>query len=927
MVVTQENLVSKNQAGASLCHLTAEATLSHLKTDREQGLTELEVEQRRVRYGRNVLADMGPSPVPRLLFHQFGDLLIILLIVAAGFAYYLEDIRGGSILLAIVLVNAAIGAYQEYKAEKVLELLRRLIRTKATVIRGGTRKEVEESELVPGDIVFLDEGNAVPANMRLLETTAFSTNDFNLTGESLPQEKRADLVVPEGTALTDQDNVAFLGTSVARGNALGVVVATGMTTAIGDIARLGQTIQRDVSPLQQEVNSLARTLTTLAGFIALALFAMNLFLRRDEFSSFELLLNSSLLFAIGVAAACVPQGLPAQISVALSLGVGRLARNQAVVKRLSAVETLGSTTVICSDKTGTITRNEMTIVRCWVNGRDLEVSGEGYDPAGEILEYGRALSTEELERAKQFFEDGFLASHGRTHAPDAEHGAWYAIGDPTEAAFMPLAIKTGLAPEDLEKRFPLLHELPFDSTRKRMTMVRRHKGRIIGYMKGATPSVLGVCDRIHRDGTELPLTDAERNGVLAKAAALSAESLRVIALAYRDFPASQSEFSHMDAEREFVFAGLVAMIDPPRRGVEDAIHTVRNAHVRLFMITGDDAATARAIGKRIGMEEGRVLISDGIGALSDTELTSILRDRSLIFSRVSPADKYRIVKLLKQMGEVVAVTGDGVNDTLSLRQADIGVAMGKVGSDVAKEAAEIVLIDDNFGTLVVAIREGRTIFQNLKHVILSSITANLGELTVVLFGFAGLAFGLPIPITAVQILAIDLIAELLPLMALTLDTPEGALMAQPPRKLGEHILNRRSLVDLCCFGALMGAASYLSFYMVFRSSGSLGVSQAAAYTTIALVQYVNILSRRTSQSVFTGYLLANKSLLSALVVSLLVVLTIINVPTIGMWLGFEPMRAADWTWPIVGAAVFLFAFEIRKLSLVVLVRSRVGEIE
>jgi Ca2+-transporting ATPase len=729
-------------------------------------------------------------------------------------------------------------------------------------------------------------------------------------------------VIQQEAALTDQDNLAFFGTTVARGNALGAVFATGMSTAIGNIAQISQTIERDISPLQQEMNSLAKTLTKLAGIVALLLFALNLLLRRDEFDSLQLLVNSSLLLAIGVAAACVPQGLPAQISVALSLGVGRLARKRAVVKRLSAVETLGSTTVICSDKTGTITKNEMTILRCWVNGRDLDVSGEGYDPAGEVREHGRPVSAEQLENIKQFFEDGFLASNGRTHPPDAEHPTWYAIGDPTEAAFMPLAIKAGLAPRELDERFPLIHEVPFDTKRKRMTMVRRHKGRTIGYMKGATASVLDTCNRIHREGEVLPLTDADRQAVTAKAAELSAESLRVIALAYRDFPTDQAEFRPAPTERQFVFAGLVAMIDPPRHGVDEAVRLMRGAQVRLFMITGDDPITAQAIAERIGMEQGRVLTGDGMSALPDAELEAILRERSVIFSRVSPADKYRIVKLLRRMGEVVAVTGDGVNDTLSLKQADIGVAMGKLGSEVAKEAAEIVLIDDDFSTLTAAIREGRTIFQNLKRVILASINCNLGELSVVIIGFIGVAVGLPIPITAVQILAIDLIAEMLPLMALTFDPPERGLMEQPPRKLGEHIVNRRSLTELCFFGTLMGMAGYFSFYMVLSHEGSIGMSQAAAYASIALVQYVNILSRRTSQSMFTGYLFANKHLWSAMIVSLLLVLTIINVPEIGLWFGFDPMRATDWIWPVSGAAVFLLAFELRKLRAGVLGRVR-----
>ncbi|MBM2830789.1 MAG: family P-type ATPase, partial [Gammaproteobacteria bacterium] len=804
----------------SFYQISAEAALKRLQTDPERGLAESEVQQRRVRYGPNVLEETQRRPVYHLFFEQFKDLLIIVLMVAAGFAYYLEDYHGGTILLVIILINASIGMYQEYKAERILELLKTLIKAKATVVREGKRKVVAERELVPGDIVFLEEGGAIPADIRLVETRHFSTNDFVLTGESLPQEKRADLVIEEETTVTNRDNLALFGTTVAKGNALGVVYGTGMDTAIGNIARISQTIEKDLSPLQREINALAKTLTKLAGVIALTLFAANFLLRGNEFDSFQVLINTSLLFAIGVAAACVPQGLPAQISVALSLGVGRLARKHAVVKRLSAVETLGSTTVICTDKTGTITTNEMTIVHCWVNGRDLEVSGEGYNPEGAVLEDGKALSPQALESIKQFFEDGFLAGHGRTHPPDGQHHTWYAIGDPTEAAFMPLAVKAGLVPDDLEKRFPLIQELPLDGDRKRMTMIREHKGRTIGYMKGALMNVLDCCGGINRDGVVRSLTEAERAAIMAKNDFFSAQSLRVLALAYRDFPHGQSEFSFAHTEKEFVFAGLVAMFDPPRSGVKAAVRAVRDAHVRMIMITGDNPATAKAIAERIGMETDHVLTGDDMRKLPDTELMNILREQSLIFSRVSSTDKYRIVKLLKQMGEVVAVTGDGVNDTLSLKQADIGVAMGKLGSDVAKEAADIVLADDNFSTLVTAMREGRTIFKNLKNVILASINANLGELSVVCFGFVGVASGLPIPITAVQILAVDLIGELLPLMAVTFDPPERTVMEQPPRNPGEHIVNRHSLLDLFFFGILMGAAAYFSFYMVQKNGGS-----------------------------------------------------------------------------------------------------------
>jgi len=892
--------------------ISADEALARLRTDREQGLSEREAQARRRLHGANVLDERKPQPAYERFARQFKDLLIVVLIVASALAYYLGDFRGGTILLAIVIVNAAIGSYQEYKAERILELLRTLIKAKVIAIRDGTRREIEEPELVPGDIVVLQEGSAVPADIRLLETHELRTNDFILTGESWPQRKNAGLVTAEDAGLADQDNLAFFGTTVAAGNALGVVFATGMRTAIGDIARVSQAIQRDISPLQREIDTLAKTLTKLAGLIALTLFAANLLLRAGDVASLQLLVNTSLTFAIGVAAACVPQGLPAQISVALSLGIGRLAAKQAVVKRLSAVETLGSTTVICSDKTGTLTVNEMTIVRCWVDALDLEVTGEGYDPRGEIRMQGERLPAQQREAHRQFFAAGFLASNGRTHPPDTEHGGWYALGDPTEAAFTPLTIKAGLDPADLEARFPLLRELPFDSTRRRMTMVRKHEGRAIAYMKGSVASVLAACNAMQRGGRPVLLSEADRASIAAKGGALAAAALRVIALAYRDLRFEQSAAKEEDIEAEFVFAGLVAMLDPPRRGAREAVRSVRDAHIRLFMITGDDPATAQAIAARIGMEQGRVVTGKDLKILTDADLKGILAGSCLIFSRVSPQDKYRIVAQLKRMGEVVAVTGDGVNDTLSLKQADIGVAMGR-GSDVAKEAAEIVLLDDNFGTLVTAIREGRTIFQNLERVIMSSITTNLGELSCVLLGFVGLTFGLPIPITAVQILAVDLIAELLPLMALTLDAPEPGLMQRPPRKLGAHIVSRRSLADLVFFGILMGGAGYFSFYMAQRSGASLGTSQSAAYVAIVLAQYANILSRRTARSIFGPYLLANRELWLALIVSLMVVLVLINVRSIGSWFGFEPLRLRDWLWPAAGAVALLLSFEIGKV--------------
>lgn len=897
--------------------LSIEEAALRLKTDSKNGLTEKEAQKRLKTYGPNKLAEGKKRPVIFRFLDQFRDLMIIVLIVAALLAYYLDDFRGGTILLVIVLVNALIGFYQEFKAEKILESLKKIIQAKATVIRDGRKKEVDQEQLVPGDMVYLEEGGAVPADLRLIETTNFSTNDFILTGESVPQEKFADLVIEKRTTVTNQDNLVFLGITIAKGNAVGVVYGTGMNTEIGRIAKTSESIHHDLSPLQKEMNVLAKMLTKIAGVIAITLFLINLALNLGAEEEIKTVIQLSVLFAIGVAAASVPQGLPAQVSVALSLGVGRMAKRKAVVRKLSAVETLGSTMVICSDKTGTLTKNEMTITACYMNGREFEVTGNGYNPKGSILENGKKVPKASLMRIKQFFQDGFLASNGRVHPPDKKHRSWYAIGDPTEAAFTPLLIKAGLKPEDLDRRFPEFKELPFDSNRKRMTIVRRHRGKLIGYMKGGLESVLSVCSYIEKNGKVVALSPKEKKAILKKGEEFAGQALRVIALAYRDFPKTTKQFSISKSEKKFIFSGFVTMIDPPREGVKEAIKATYSAHIRVMMITGDNAVTAKAIAEQIGMQKNgegmEVFTGDQIKAMRDPKLKKVLQAKSVVFSRVSPEDKYRIVTLLKKMGQVVAVTGDGVNDTLSLKKSDIGVAMGKNGSEVAKEASEIVLLDDNFKTLTEAIKEGRTIFKNLKKTILASITSNNGELACVLLGFIGAAFGLPIPITAVQILAIDLVGEMLPLTALTFDPPEEHILEEPPRDLKTHIINRHSLKNLIFYGFWMGAAGFFSFVMIHHVGGkSVEAGRAGAYCGIILCQYINILSRRTEKTIFTKYLFRNKQLWASFLISIVAVLVLIYPPQVAVWFGFDALSLSDWRYPVMGMLVFLFWHELRK---------------
>ncbi len=903
-----------------------EESVKKLRTNSKKGLSEAEVKKRLLKYGSNELKKAKKRSIFLRFLDQFKDLLIIVLIIAALLAYYLGDFRGGTILLIIVFVNAIIGFYQEFKAEKILESLKEIIRAKAIVIRNGKEMEIEQSKLVPGDLVFLEEGSAVPADIRLTETRNFTTNDFILTGESVPQEKFAEQIIEKETTLTNQDNLVFMGLTVAKGNAYGIVYGTGMNTAIGRIAKQTESIQYSLSPLQKEINVLAKSLTKIAGVIALTLFIINFLLNINGKESIQSNIQLSILFAVSVAAACVPQGLPAQISVALSLGVGRLAKKKAVVKKLSSIETLGSTTVICSDKTGTLTKNEMTITHCIVFDEDkkekikirsFEVTGIGYNPQGSVLEAGKKIDKRSLSFLKQFFEDGFLASNGRVKPADKNHKHWYAIGDPTEAAFTPLLMKVGLKPNLIDKNFPIFVELPFDSIRKRMTIIRSHKGKHIAYMKGALESVLKACNSVKIDGKVHKIDKKLYQSILKMGEIYASQALRVIALAYKDFPKTTKKFSIQSSEKDFIFAGFVAMMDPARLGVKKSIATVYKGGIRIMMITGDNAITAKAIARQIGMnnydEALPVYSGDEIKKLSDSKLKKILKARSVIFSRVSPQDKYRLVSLLKKMNEVVAVTGDGVNDTLSLKKSDIGVSMGKMGSEVAKEASDIVLLDDHFSTLITAISEGRTIFSNLKHTILSSITSNNGELFCVLIGFVGMTFGLPAPITAVQILAIDLLGEMLPLTAMTFDPAEKTLMEKQPRKLNNHIINKKSLMHLIFYGFWMGAVGFFSFFMVYHfGSGSIEAGRSAAYLGIIFSQFINILSCRTEKSIFSAYLFSNKILLGSFMISLIAISFIIYLPSIAYWFGFGALSIHDLQFPIMGALFFLILHESNK---------------
>jgi Ca2+-transporting ATPase len=903
--------------------LSAEDTLRSLNTQKE-GLSDKEVAERLKFYGKNKLVEINKAPLIFKLLSQFKDLMAIILIVAGSFSLYLHSYRDAIIMFSIVFINAMISFFQEYKAERIMDSLKTLVKAKAKVIRNGKEMEVESEFIIPGDIVVLEEGDAVPADLRVITENTLATNDFSLTGESNPVRKFIH-AIPGEVELGAKNNLVFMGTTVATGNGLGVAISTGMKTEVGRIADLSQATITELSPLQKELNNLAKKVTVITLIVGVILFVVGILMK---FS-----LQESFIFAMGIAASCVPEGLPAQVSVALSLAANRLAAKKAVVKKLSAVETLGSTHIICTDKTGTLTTNEMTVQKILIGQRILDVTEIGYEPKGEILdETGKKLETNEIKALSLFFENGVFSSNAHIGAPDDNHSKWYSIGDPTESALITLAGKADVDQVTLDKKFPEIKEYTFDAVRKRMSSIRKRDGKFIAYAKGAPLSILERCTHIW-DGTVIrPIEDADREFIKKQSDEFAMMALRNLAYAYRELPSFNDDMEMEEVERDLVWLGMVSMIDPPRKEVKAAIEAALKAYIRVIIITGDYALTAEAIAKKIGMTTASkdkvitVVTGKELRKMSDIDLLHKLINTNLIFARTSPEDKLRIVDLLKRAGEIVAVTGDGVNDAPALKKADIGVAMGKTGTEVAKDSAELILLDDSFGTLVVAIKEGRLIFQNLKKTILLAMITNGAELFTVIFSLIGaVIFQFPLAILAVQILAVDLVGEILPLTFLTLDPAQSNLMTQPSRKPNEHTVNKSSLISIAWSALIIGVLAYFNFISVFMRSGISPANMPAdnplymrattlTYVTIVACQWFNIFSRRAGDdSAFTSYFWSNKRLFLSLLISLFFILNICYNPYISPFLYAGPLTLFDWVLAIAASFILFGIREFYKM--------------
>ncbi|MFJ4940789.1 MULTISPECIES: cation-translocating P-type ATPase [Streptomyces] len=879
-----------------------------------RGLAPAEVALRRERHGPNELPRARRRGWWRDLAGQFTDLFAVLLLVASAItflAYGLQEPRDTGTLqlavaiLCVVLLNAAIGFVQEYSAERTAESLQAMVPHTCRVLRGGERQELSARDLVPGDVVVLEAGDAVSADCRLVEAHEVSVNNAALTGES-DAVGRTRQPVAAGPVL-EARNCVFMGTDVVAGSAKAVVFATGAATEFGRIFRLASAAPRQRTPLQHQVASMARRVAGAALAIGALLFAVRLPAGEPLVDTF--------VFALGVMVALVPEGLPATLSVSLAIGVRRMARHHALVKKLLAVEALGSTTVVCTDKTGTLTQAEMTVVQVWAGGIRHPVSGVGYAPVGEVTD---SQPVRELLRAASLCCDARMV-------PPSDHEGWRVLGDTTEGAILVAAAKAGLDLTAEEASTPRVTEFPFDSTRKLMSTVHRDPhGSHHAYVKGAPQELLARCSAVVWKGERRPLTEELRAAVISANDELAAQGLRVLAAASRSLPDGRP--TQDEAESDLTILGLVGMLDPPRPEVRDAVDACRHAGIRIVMVTGDHPLTAEAVARRVGIvrqPDPTVVTGTRLDTLDDDALDALLAGSGeLLLCRVSPEHKMRVVTALQRRGEVVAVTGDGANDAPALKHADIGVAMGVSGTDVAREAAVMVLLDDSFASITTAVRLGRSVYQNIRKFLIYLFSHNIAELTPILVAtFAGFPL---VPITAVQILAIDLGSDVLPALALGAEPPEPDVMDRPPRSRRERLFSTAVMGRILFLGGIQSFGVCAVFFWHIHASGipyadftendtvyreAITMVQAG----IVVSQFFNALAVRTDrQSVFRIGLLSNPWLLVAGCFGIALMAAISYVPFLQTIFNTAPLAAAEWAVLVGLGALLLAAEEARK---------------
>ena len=866
-----------------------------------EGLSAARVAAARARYGFNELARSKAVPLWRKILGQFRDLVVWILLVAAILSALTGEWADALAILAIVLLNALLGFTQEEKAQQALEALRKLAAPLARVIRDGTAQAVPARELVPGDRLELEAGDHIPADARLLEAHALQVQEAALTGESTPVDKEAECLLPAAAPLGDRRNMLHAGTVVAAGKGKAVVVAIGMGTELGRIAGLLEHTESEPTPLQRRLAELGRLLVFVCLAIAAVIFVVEM-LRGGS-------VLAVLLLAISLAVAAVPEGLPAVVTVALTLGLQRMVRRNALIRKLPSVETLGCVTVICSDKTGTLTRNEMTVREFHAGGREYQVSGAGYVPHGLFIEKGRPVEARMVPALLAALTVAARCNNARVQ-PAGDGETWQVLGDPTEGALLVAALKAAISPNHPDH--PIVYEIPFDSDRKAMSVVMRQPdGTYVMYSKGAPEVLLAHCVAELRDGATVPLTDERRAELLRQGRGMAERALRVLALACRSFAPHEAEFAR---EEELVFAGLAGMMDPPREEVKEAVRRCQEAGIRPVMITGDHPATARAVARELGLagEGDRVVTGAELDALSPEKLSAAVGEVA-VYARVSAEHKLRVVRAWQSRGQVVAMTGDGVNDAPAVQAADIGIAMGLAGTDVTKEAADMVLTDDNFASIVNAVEEGRGIFDNIQKFLHYLLAGNMG---LVLFVLVATLLGWPFPLTATQILWINLVTNGLPALALGMEPPERDLMRRPPRPPREPVLTLTRGLLILLHGALLTAASAIGFALVYQGDPeNLPRARVAVFCLVSFAFIFYAFSCRSLRLTMPELgLFTNPALFAAVAISGLLQLSVLALPFTQSLFGSETQLGSAWGMIVLLSLAPVTIIECGKLA-------------
>jgi P-type Ca2+ transporter type 2C len=907
-----------------------EQLYDNLKTN-STGLSTNDADERVKQYGYNLLPEKKKHRLYRKLIIQFKNLFNILLLIAALLSFItgltandMGSIQMGIAILGVVIISVLFNLFQEHRAERAVEAIRDLVPQNTRVIRDGETKQILIKNIVPGDIISLEEGDKVPADARIINSYEFSVDNSTLTGESEPQTRSSDIITSSlKNQVIECSNMVFAGTTVASGTATVVVLTTASNTQFGKIVTIAQTIEEPPSPLQQEIDYTAKLNFGAAVGVGILFLTIALFF-------LHLQLSESILFMIGVMISLVPEGLQITITLSLALSSLAMAKRNVIVKRLSSVETLGSATVICSDKTGTITTGQMTVRKIWIGGHTFDVTGEGYEPEGSIYSEGNNINFSNREDLYKLCQVAALDNKATLVPPlDRKKSRWTAIGDTTDAALLVLAAKAGIQYKQELIQNPRVGMIPFESIRKMMTSIHKGTdGKITAYTKGAGNEILSKCTSIYWNTQIIPLTEELSKQIRTEIDTLARQAYRVLALAVRNLPNGLQKFDAASVENTLTFIGLVAIYDPPRRDVPSAVQKAQDAGVRIIMMTGDHELTAEAIARKVGIITSKsYVVTTGykLAEMSDDELNKLLDVPDVVFARITPEQKLRIVRTLKSKGETVAVTGDGANDAPALLEADIGIAMGITGTDVARESADMILMDDNFASIVNGIEEGRTVFDNLQKFNVYVFTHNWAELATFI---AFVLLQTPLPLAIVGILLIDLMLDIPPSLALTLEPPEQGIMERPPRKKENRLFNLKSLARSGYIGLIIGAFALVwCFYAWSQSGWSIGQTMMAdhiAYlkgTTMVIVgimagQLGMLIATRTNiKSTFTVSLRHNKWLLISILIELLILFTVVYIPFFSPIFSTIALSPLDWVFLYSIVPLVILFEEIRKLFL------------